>query len=261
MKSETDRISNMETFLRVAGFLVFLLFFLSRLSVINTYGNSYLLSTQPLVFFAYRTLWLLESAIYIFFMAAYIFRKPAKSLGSGFMETIFPFLTAALPFLMLRYNFLEFLSPGSTGLYQDFTRLRWEGKEMFITQVRVSVIPLAIVVTVMLVGTIISLISLSFLWKSFSIMVEARELVVSGIYRYIRHPLYLGEMIAYLGVLILRFSFENLLIFGTFVFCQFVRVQIEEDKLKEVFPQYTKYIETTGMFFPKVKLKKYSIKE
>lgn len=252
MKSETDKTQQVEILFRVAGFLLFLLFFLSRLTVLNKYGNSYLLSTQPVLFFAYRSLWLLESIIYLFFMAAYIFRKPAKSLGNGFMETVFPFLTAALPFLMVRFSFFEFLFPGSTGAYQDFTRLSWNGKEMYITQVGVSPVPLFAAILVMLAGTVVSILSLFYLWKSFSIMVEARELVVRGIYKYIRHPLYLGEMTAYLGVLMLRFSFENLLIYCTFVFCQQLRVRIEEDKLKEVFPQYAKYIETTGMFFPKL---------
>lgn len=250
MKHETDRIFQIEILFRVAGFLLFLIFFISRLSVVNKYGNSNLLSTQPLMFFAYRALWLLESIIYIFFMAAYIFRKPARSLGNGFMETVFPFITAGLPFLMLRYDFFELLSPGSTGLYQDFTRLSWGGREMIVTQVGISPVPLAAVIAVMLAGTVLSVMSLCFLWKSFSIMVEARELVVTGIYKYIRHPLYLGEMTAYLGVLMLRFSYENLLIYVTFAFCQYLRAQIEEDKLKEVFPQYAKYIETTDMFFP-----------
>ena len=261
MKPETSRISHIEILLRVAGFLLFLVFFISRLSVINKYGNLNLLSTEPLLFFAYRTLWLLESIIYIFFMTAYIFRKPAKSLGSGFMETVFPFITAGLPFLMVRYDFFQLFDPGSMGLYQDFTRLRWDGKEMFIIQTGISPVPLTLVVLLMLGGTVVSIISLSFLWKSFSIMVEARELVVTGIYKYIRHPLYLGEMTAYLGVLMLRFSFENLLIYGAFVFCQYIRSQIEEEKLKEVFPQYANYIKTTGLFFPRLFLNKVNIKE
>lgn len=251
MKSEVDRISHIEILLRTAGFLLFLVFFISRLSVIDKYGSSNLLSTQPMMFFAYRVLWFLESMIYMFFMAAYIFRKPAKSLGKGFMETLFPFITAGLPFLMVRYGFIELLSPGSMGIHQDFTKINYGGKEMFITQVGVSPVPLSAVITIMLTGTVISIISLFFLWKSFSIMVEAREPVTAGIYKYIRHPLYLGEMTAYLGVLMLRFSFDNLLIYITFIICQHMRARIEEDKLKDVFPQYLKYMETTGMFFPR----------
>src|SRR6266567_672017 len=44
-----------------------------------------------------------------------------------------------------------------------------------------------------LVGTIAAVYVLSQLGRSFSVMAEARRLVTSGVYRIVRHPLYLAE--------------------------------------------------------------------
>src|ERR1044072_4722553 len=51
-------------------------------------------------------------------------------------------------------------------------------------------------------GTILSIIALAHLGRSFSLMAEARRLVTSGPYRIVRHPLYLFEEVASLGVLL-----------------------------------------------------------
>ena len=252
MKLDFNRFPNIEVLLRVMGFLFFLIFFFSRLFIINKYGNEALYQLKPGLFILYRTLWFLESFVYLLYLSAYIFRSPARSLGKGFMETIFPFIVAGLPFLMIRYGLIDSFRPGSAGRFQDFTRLTLGGKSFYVTQINISPVPLIVIIAVMLAGTLVSILSLVFLWKSFSIMVEARKFVNRGIYRYIRHPLYLGEMISYLGVLMLRFSFENLLIYITFIFCQSVRAEIEEEKLVEIFPEYSQYQEGTGMFFPKL---------
>ena len=86
-------------------------------------------------------------------------------------------------------------------------------------------------------------------------MVEARFLVTNGLYKYIRHPLYLGEIVSYLGVLALRFSIENLIIYIIFLVCQTVRARIEENKLENEFPEYKKYKRRTGIFFPVICIK------
>jgi protein-S-isoprenylcysteine O-methyltransferase Ste14 len=40
------------------------------------------------------------------------------------------------------------------------------------------------------------------LGRSFSIMAEARRLVTSGVYRWVRHPLYLAEELAVIGIVL-----------------------------------------------------------
>src|SRR5262249_27158108 len=51
-----------------------------------------------------------------------------------------------------------------------------------------------------MIGNAGAVVALSQLGCSFSIMAESRQLVTSGPYRFLRHPLYLAEEIALIGV-------------------------------------------------------------
>ncbi len=66
--------------------------------------------------------------------------------------------------------------------------------------------PAEIVSTVLiLVGSAAAVVALLRLGRSFSMMAEARRLVTSRSYRYMRHPLYLAEELAIIG-LFLQFA-------------------------------------------------------
>ena len=241
---DVNKISHGEIILRVAGFIFFFSFVLWRLHIIRQYGNDYMLRTSPAVFYAYRALWAAETLVFVIYAGAYLFRKPAKRLANGFMEVVFPFFVAGLPFLMIRQSFLVRLYPDKINPYQDITRILWNGRYMYVFQVNLSPLPLLVILFVMLIGTLIMLLALMKLWRSFSIMTEARSLVRDGIYKYIRHPLYVGEIISYLGVLLMRFSLVNVLIFLLFTACQVIRARIEERKLESIFPEYAEYKKT-----------------
>lgn len=81
------------------------------------------------------------------------------------------------------------------------------------------------------IGGALSLWSLSHLKRSFSIIPEARRLVVSGPYAFSRNPLYLGELIAGLGVLLPSFGPVQAAALGVFVTCQWLRIGWEEHVL------------------------------
>ena len=78
-----------------------------------------------------------------------------------------------------------------------------------------------------LVGSGLSLFALAHLGRSFSVMAEARRLVTSGPYRIVRHPLYVFEGLASLGILIQFFNFYSLLIYLAHCFLQFQRMKNE----------------------------------
>lgn len=101
-----------------------------------------------------------------------------------------------------------------------------------------------------LVGTGLSLFALAHLGRSFSIMAEARRLVTSGPYRIVRHPLYVFESMASLGILFQFFSFYSVLIYLAHCFLQFQRMKNEEAVLEEVFPEYQTYKSTTARVIP-----------
>jgi protein-S-isoprenylcysteine O-methyltransferase Ste14 len=101
-----------------------------------------------------------------------------------------------------------------------------------------------------LAGTGLSLFALAHLGRSFSVMAEARRLVTSGPYRIVRHPLYMFEAMASLGILIQFFSFYSVLIYLAHCFFQLQRMKNEEAVLEGVFPEYQTYKLKTARLIP-----------
>lgn len=92
--------------------------------------------------------------------------------------------------------------------------------------------------------------ALAHLRRSFSILPEARRLVTTGPYRLSRHPLYLGEGLACLGLLIpvagpsaIALAMVNL---GT----QLLRIRWEEKVLAAEFPGYAHYARKVPRYVP-----------
>jgi protein-S-isoprenylcysteine O-methyltransferase Ste14 len=90
-------------------------------------------------------------------------------------------------------------------------------------------------------GALGSAIVLARLGKSFSIMPEARELVMGGPYAYARHPLYAVEFITLLGTAI-QFAqpWAALLALGV-AGLQIARTVFEERVLAAAYPEYENY--------------------
>jgi protein-S-isoprenylcysteine O-methyltransferase Ste14 len=86
--------------------------------------------------------------------------------------------------------------------------------------------------------------------RSFSITVEARELVTSGPYRWLRHPVYAGELLTSAAVTAWRFSILNLALFGLFAAIQLLRSRWEEKKLGRIFSSYAGWAKTVWWFWP-----------
>jgi len=101
-----------------------------------------------------------------------------------------------------------------------------------------------------LIGLTGSLIALYQLGRSFSLMAESRQLVTSGPYRFVRHPLYVGEEIAALGLFIQFASVWSALIFVMQVAFQLRRIHNEEAVLSTSFPEYHAYRRTTARLVP-----------
>jgi protein-S-isoprenylcysteine O-methyltransferase Ste14 len=100
------------------------------------------------------------------------------------------------------------------------------------------------------VGNAIAVYALTHLGRSFSIMPEARGLVTSGLYRYVRHPLYIAEMVASLGTVLQFLSGWTALILAVQVTFQLRRMRNEERVLMRIFPEYAAYREKTARIIP-----------
>jgi protein-S-isoprenylcysteine O-methyltransferase Ste14 len=114
-------------------------------------------------------------------------------------------------------------------------------------------LPLEVLSTLFtMTGNLGSLIAIVQLGRSFSIMAETRQLVITGPYRFVRHPLYLAEEIATVGVFIEFASiYTGVLLAVQFAF-QLRRMQNEEAVLTAKFPDYTIYSQTTARLIPGV---------
>ena len=80
----------------------------------------------------------------------------------------------------------------------------------------------------------------------------SKAAVEVGLYRFIRHPMYVGESLATMGFCVLMPSVFNIVVTAIFITCQRIRAAFEERKLCASFPEYGEYLEKTGAYFPKL---------
>jgi protein-S-isoprenylcysteine O-methyltransferase Ste14 len=101
-------------------------------------------------------------------------------------------------------------------------------------------------------GTILAICAVFFLGRSISVLPEARRLVTSGPYAVVRHPLYLGEMVAVAGIAFQLLSAWALLLAGLIWLLQLQRMKYEESVLFQSFPEYGRYMTRTARLLPGV---------
>jgi protein-S-isoprenylcysteine O-methyltransferase Ste14 len=107
-------------------------------------------------------------------------------------------------------------------------------------------------------GAVSSFIVLRWLGKSFSILAEARRLVTSGPYKVVRHPLYLCEGIALVGVALQVISPLSVAMTLIIALIQFRRMVNEEMVLNSAFPEYRAYAARTPRVIPALRAGLYS---
>ena len=101
-------------------------------------------------------------------------------------------------------------------------------------------------------GNGLAVLVLRWLGRSFSIMSEARKLVTSGPYRFVRHPLYVTEEIAIFGIFLPYWTSVGATFFFLHLGVQLVRLNNEEKVLRDAFPEYADYARRTAQLIPGV---------
>ena len=100
-------------------------------------------------------------------------------------------------------------------------------------------------------GLLFAIASVAFLGRCFGVLPDVRGLVTRGPYRLVRHPLYLGELTASLGIVLGAQRWAPA--FGAWLVClslQLVRTGYEERSLRAEFPEYAPYAERTKRLIP-----------
>lgn len=102
--------------------------------------------------------------------------------------------------------------------------------------------PLVLFLTLplLLLGISITFVSLACLGRSFGVVAAQREIKTRGIYRIIRHPLYTGEGLWFLAMVLQNFSWYNAGLFTIGMLCQWMRIR-EEERLLGADPTYCAY--------------------
>jgi protein-S-isoprenylcysteine O-methyltransferase Ste14 len=96
------------------------------------------------------------------------------------------------------------------------------------------------------------LVSVISLGRCFGVLPEARGLVTRGPYRFVRHPVYLGELAACGGLLLAAPTPRNFFVALVFAVAQAVRMGLEEKELEEQFPEYRSYAAATPRLVPRL---------
>jgi protein-S-isoprenylcysteine O-methyltransferase Ste14 len=94
--------------------------------------------------------------------------------------------------------------------------------------------------------------SLRYLDRSVSVLAQARALVVQGPYRWVRHPLYMGELVSSLGLAIALNSYPALALWLALCGLQVYRAVREEQVLVQALPAYRSYRSRTAALLPGV---------
>ncbi len=104
--------------------------------------------------------------------------------------------------------------------------------------------PLAVGISMMLVGITVQVSSKFFLGRSFGVVAANRGVAVSGPYRIVRHPIYAGYTVTHIGFLLVAPCWQNLLVYSIALALQIVRINKEERVLSKD-PAYRELMQTT----------------
>jgi protein-S-isoprenylcysteine O-methyltransferase Ste14 len=104
---------------------------------------------------------------------------------------------------------------------------------------------------VLAAGLLFAVASVAFLGRCFGVLPDVRGLVTRGPYRFVRHPLYLGELTAGLGVAMGSDQWALAVpVWSLGLALQLIRTHYEERTLLAEFPEYGPYAQRTKRLIP-----------
>jgi protein-S-isoprenylcysteine O-methyltransferase Ste14 len=205
-------------------------------------GIGYYLTGQ----FSYLAYYLTALAFDALVLYSFLVRRGASARPKGFWENIFPLITVFVPVLGYTLLFLPVVRDLMPRYPEEL--LRWMSNITPVFPFYMNMLGFLLG----LLGAAFSIWSIAHLRASFGLRTAVRELVTSGPYRRIRHPLYVGEIIHIFGLSILAATPAAFCLFAFAVSLQVVRAKIEERKFLNAVPEYAEFRRRTGFLWPKL---------
>ncbi len=158
---------------------------------------------------------------YLLMAASFVLRVNPRQRASNGRVILITLFTAFVPFIFVMWL------PWGLGLIHE----NWEAAyNKFLWRNPISWYSALIGGVLITVGNVIDVWGYAVLCRSFGIVPEARELKTSGPYRFVRHPVYLGQFLAQGGVW-LFFARTHVAWIGLYI--AFVALQLYRSKLED----------------------------
>jgi protein-S-isoprenylcysteine O-methyltransferase Ste14 len=151
------------------------------------------------------------ASFYVLVALLIMTRSPAKAQADGLLPKIAAFVGSYLPWTITFFGKTE------------------------------QALPNLLSTACVLIGMIMTLVTIRHLGRSFSLVPQARSVVQTGPYRWIKHPLYFAEGIAILGVVLQYLTPVTVIVFVLHIGVQVCRILYEEDLLRRNCPEYSSY--------------------
>jgi protein-S-isoprenylcysteine O-methyltransferase Ste14 len=164
---------------------------------------------------------LLTVAFYVLVIWCYLRRGPARATTSSVTARVAAVVATWLPFVI---PLLHRAPPGAV----------WQGVSDVL----------------LLAGTAGGVWSLRCLGRNLSVIAQARDVADRGPYRWIRHPLYAGEIVSSLGLTVAAHSLAAIAVWLGLCALQAYRALREEQLLLAVLPGYGAYRGRTAALLP-----------
>lgn len=103
-----------------------------------------------------------------------------------------------------------------------------------------------------LLGLWIAVWAAVYLGRSFGVLIEVRQLVTDGAYKWVRHPMYSGYVLFLAGFALANCSLAYLIIVPLHIGLLLYRARLEEARFAACSPQYEGYRRRTGFIFPRL---------
>ena len=138
---------------------------------------------------------------------------------------------------------------GYDGLVETLWNLVWHPRNLYLLSM-----PNIVGLVLCVIGLTVALIAVGTLKRFYAstlVIRQDHQLITHGVYRFTRHPIYFGVMIAIFGAPVYASSLYGLLTLSVLIPIILNRIRIEERMLTEEFGDaYRKYQETTSKLVP-----------